>query len=380
MNKVSRSITRVQLLCGQSGFSLVEIMVALVISLLLAIGVGQVYVSNKQSYRLQDAQSRLQENGRIALDIISKDMRQAGYQGCAPRSVTPNHVAFAPPINVPAFSATTSIIGNEYNSGTDWNPDLPTKLAAMSGTNAVIKGTDVVTIQFGESCGGAVTAVMGTAGASVTIATTNTCGASASTSCGSAPGDCQTGDVFLISNCRNVDVFRVSSASGTGNSVIAHSDMANASGNLGTTYDRQAEVMHFRSYSYFIRLGEGGEPALWRLDNTAQLGGDNPSELVEGVEDMEVLYGFDSTATADGVANQYLTASEVAGKDLNGDTVADWNRVVSIRVTLTARSVGENADNLAPASRSYTFNGNSASDRRLVRTYSATIGIRNAGN
>lgn len=63
----------------QRGLSLVEILVALTISLFLIAGVIQLFIGSKQTYRFNDAQSRLQENGRFAIDRMAWDIRMAGY-------------------------------------------------------------------------------------------------------------------------------------------------------------------------------------------------------------------------------------------------------------------------------------------------------------
>lgn len=63
----------------QRGLSLVELMVALVISLFLTAGVIQLFIGSKQTYRFHDALSRLQENGRLALDTMAADIRMAGF-------------------------------------------------------------------------------------------------------------------------------------------------------------------------------------------------------------------------------------------------------------------------------------------------------------
>jgi type IV pilus assembly protein PilW len=63
------------------GFSLVELMVAMVITLILLAGIGQIFLSSKKSYTLQDSLSRMQENGRYAMDTLSQDLRRAGYWG-----------------------------------------------------------------------------------------------------------------------------------------------------------------------------------------------------------------------------------------------------------------------------------------------------------
>ncbi|MGD8936487.1 MAG: prepilin-type N-terminal cleavage/methylation domain-containing protein, partial [Thiogranum sp.] len=66
----------------QAGFSLVELMVAMVISLFLLAGVVKIFVGSKQSYRVNDGLSRLQENARFAFDHIAQDLDAGGYMGC----------------------------------------------------------------------------------------------------------------------------------------------------------------------------------------------------------------------------------------------------------------------------------------------------------
>lgn len=66
----------------QTGLTLIEIMIALLIGVFLIGGILQIFLSTKQTYRTQENLSRLQENGRFAMDFISKDIRMTGYWGC----------------------------------------------------------------------------------------------------------------------------------------------------------------------------------------------------------------------------------------------------------------------------------------------------------
>lgn len=66
----------------QKGFTLIEIMIALVLGAFLIGGVLQIFVNTRETYRMQDALSRLQENGRFAMDFIGRDLRMAGYSFC----------------------------------------------------------------------------------------------------------------------------------------------------------------------------------------------------------------------------------------------------------------------------------------------------------
>ncbi len=63
----------------QQGLTLIEIMVALLIGAFLLAGVIQVFIVNKQTYRVQENLSRMQENGRFAIDYLNRYIRLAGY-------------------------------------------------------------------------------------------------------------------------------------------------------------------------------------------------------------------------------------------------------------------------------------------------------------
>ncbi len=64
------------------GFSLVELMVAMLISLLLMAGVVQIFTGTKDTFLSQEGNSRLQENARFTLSRLSEDIGAAGHLGC----------------------------------------------------------------------------------------------------------------------------------------------------------------------------------------------------------------------------------------------------------------------------------------------------------
>ncbi len=65
----------------QTGMTLVELMIAMVIGLVLIGATSAVYISNKDTYRTSETVTRMQENGRIALHLIIDDLRMAGFMG-----------------------------------------------------------------------------------------------------------------------------------------------------------------------------------------------------------------------------------------------------------------------------------------------------------
>lgn len=64
----------------QSGLTLVEIMIAMAIGVFLLAGLIQILMNTKQSFNVQDAVARLEENNRFALDTLSKNIRMSGYK------------------------------------------------------------------------------------------------------------------------------------------------------------------------------------------------------------------------------------------------------------------------------------------------------------
>ena len=337
----------------QAGVTLIEMMIALLIGAILLTGVIQIFISSRQSYQVGEGLSRLQENARFALEFLTRDVRMSGFQGCpALENVTPTVIAQPqspnpnPTIAVP--NLTVSITGAN-NIANNWNAN------ACGASNLCVAGTDAITIQFAESCDGNLTGNMGVVNANIQISGANTCNISAY-------------DALILSDCTAADLFIATSASSGGSTqTIAHASNQNSSNNLSKLYGTDAEILLFRSYSYFIRTGAGGEPALWRLDNTKQAGtASNPIELVEGIENMQFLYGED--VNNDKTADYYVSVNNVV----------TMSRVVSVRVSLLTRTIQAN---LASEALPYLYNNAtitpSANDRRLRRVFNSTISIRN---
>ena len=65
------------------GFSLVELMVAMVLGLIVVVGASAVYLASKRSLTETEQIAALSENGRFALQLISNSARHIGFYGGA---------------------------------------------------------------------------------------------------------------------------------------------------------------------------------------------------------------------------------------------------------------------------------------------------------
>jgi prepilin-type N-terminal cleavage/methylation domain-containing protein len=85
----------------QKGLSLIELMVTLIISSLLLLGVMQLFINTSSTDRTSNELARVQETGRLVVELIAREARRAGYQGCVGASVeTKGTVKFTPNIEV----------------------------------------------------------------------------------------------------------------------------------------------------------------------------------------------------------------------------------------------------------------------------------------
>ena len=126
------------------GFSLIELMTALLLSMLLIAAAVSVFVSNKRVYGATEGLGRIQESARMAFELMSRDIREAGGNPCDVRMKMVNVLADAANWWATFDGVTqTGIFGYEGN---------------FPGSTA---GTDAIQIQFFEDTGLVTSAGMG---------------------------------------------------------------------------------------------------------------------------------------------------------------------------------------------------------------------------
>jgi type IV pilus assembly protein PilW len=329
----------------ERGFTIVEIMIAMTLSLIVIAGVLAVMYSSKVTYAESERVARLQESGRAAIELMLRDLRGAGFPGCAQPIAglfTLNNV-LADPTAVTANFAEPAY-GYEGTSGT-WTPTLDAVLfpAATAGNDVFI----VRTIPSGAPAM-RVSAVVDTADTSITV--------------DKAAGEMlPIGRPAIISDCGNASVFEVSNFAAGGGDITGTITRPGPS-NLGADYRPGARVTPVVSVGYFVAPDAAGTgTSLWRVVD------DEPAvEMVPGVEAMEVSYGIDTDD--DVIVNQYV----------NANAVTDWSQVISVTLAVLIRSAEQTSGTVD--SRAYTLLGATRlpfNDRFQRSIFSTTVTLRN---
>ena len=378
------------------GVTLIELMIAMVISTIVLLGVATVYSSTKRSYKVQEEMGRLQENARYAFNVMARDIRGAGYVGCNP---TLNNLLddtnadyddslhdFQAGIDGWEYTSSGTAPGDAYTitsvtatgavgdwTGVNW-PASGTDLASVLA-NRVIQGTDVLVTK-------SVQPVTDGAGAYLVQQGTNNPG-SASITFTSNTG-IEKGQILIFGNCQRGDVFQNGSGP-TANNVNRNPGVGGlVPGNKGPTSSVQwsqnctdCQISEAQGIVYFIGQGASGEPALFRYDYRLGTAGAVFEELVEGIENMQLLYGEDLNPADDDIQpTQYITANNITNPD----------NVVSVRISLLVRTPAELNRPQAPSNHQLLGVDNntwvditSQNDRRVRKVFTTTIFMRNKG-
>lgn len=64
---------------GNKGVTLIELMIVLVIAAVLVAGIYSLFINQQRSYSVQDQVAGVQQDARVALDIMARDIRMAGF-------------------------------------------------------------------------------------------------------------------------------------------------------------------------------------------------------------------------------------------------------------------------------------------------------------
>lgn len=284
----------------QTGLSLIELMIGIALSLLLILGVTQIFLSSKTTYSSNQALSAVQESGRFAIDILAMDIRNAGYKGqCLTMPV--NHLD--------GGVADIWAVGNEPIHG--WENGSPDFVA-----KDVVSGSDTLFFQFAAG------------GVDVTGATDNAATVDEITlSPDSRKLSIDSGVLVLVSDGLACDLF------------INVSDVDNALAkvpvpdvNWSHAYNDSFEALPFHNLAYYVAEDDDGVPTLYRSRFAADLSDEEDEALVPGIASLNLEYGIDPGVAA----RQYHNAS--VKSYVGASSVTNWADVLSVKVMLEAET------------------------------------------
>ena len=353
----------------QKGVSLVELMISMAIGLLITAAMLSVFINLKQTYRQQEAFSRIQEAARYAFDRMGYDIRLAGTVGCYTTSTV--NV-----LNTP-LKWYDDLFNRPLMSYDDGAGGYPTEIAS-----SVLRG-DALTVVRADNSSNYIVDSHNPNSATIDLGVAN-------------KHDIKPGEILLITDCKHAAVFQMTGPTNTNNTAhtINHAkalggeEPGNCTKGLGspllcttngTEYEfmKGSRIMRLKALTYFIGNNAAGEPSLYR-EMLGQSGGKastSAEEIVEGIQDMQILYGVDTSVSADQSADTYVRADEVTTVAPGATDDDKWRRVISVRVSLLIRSTDNNVTTNA---QKYKWKGNTvdAPDNRLRKVFTTTMTLR----
>lgn len=340
------------------GFTLVELMIALVLGLLVIAGVGSVFVANKDAYRTNEALSQAQDAARTSFEFIARDIRAAGSNPCGTGGVqsalngsaqcggTNDLPNWLDDFDVPVF-------GTENPSDIDGLP--------ASGAGSPEAGTDAIRIGKADDLGIRLDELQPAPNAAnLKLAAPTTL--------------IDDDDVVMVCEAGKATIFQVSSYAG--NLTVVHNS-GNGSGSIGnctkglnhdvyddpngngTTLGTSSYLAVPRSVYWYIGANSAGTTSLYRARNNQNLS--DPADPSDSIEIDEMVRG---------VENMQLSYHQTGEDDfVNAGSVSNWGDVDAVHLELTVRSRGVSASDPS--------RGAGSDRQRLQRDFSTTIAIRN---
>jgi type IV pilus assembly protein PilW len=403
-NRMNKFMTRNQNYkrVKQRGFTLVELMVAMTISLFLLAAIGLVYMSSKTGFAYANNTVRLGEDAAFALDALSRDIRMAGYAGCLGSSRTPvvpgtydittdvmipkvsnvtglslNGDALPNPFSNSVFNAREALVG--YDSAA-----AAAAVASAVGLTSFLANTTSYTVNASTKTAPVLFVAGGSAQGlqlNATVAAGQKIAALGNDTYKWSNSDNGADIMMMIADCKSSEMFRIANISTT-------SDITSAT-NFLNDHSADAIVTPLITSTFFLATRSnapaGTPPSLYRRYFNGKTSMGLTQEIVANVEAISYKYGENTSNIAAGLPNAGQPTYQADVYRDKASDVLDWSRVVSLRIGLIV--VTEDANQTSSANPtvqwlgdntgSTTYTPPNTTDRRLRRAYSTTVSIRN---
>lgn len=362
MNKSTANIAR------QAGLSLMEMLVAMALGVSVMSGVVSVLVTSKANFVAEQELATLQENARYAIKFMSETILMAGYNGC----------------NADILSVANSVQGASsswYLNGTGlqgFDHEAPASFPAEFSAD-VAADTDALVVRRAENGGLSVNGNHNPNSAVLPLNKSHDI--KPGTIMVVAAADCQQVGIFVVSGPtnNNNNALNIVHNTGTGNppnctkNLTGNFDCSSVGSSTTNPYPTGSSVMRLRSEAFYVGTSSVGNgiPALFRefmvLNTSTTTTTTQAEELVQGVENMQILYGLDNSFN-DGLADIYLKANDAA---------MNWDNVVSVRLFLRMRSINPVYSGNETYSTFRGIAGTGGADRFMRHVVSTTVQLRN---
>ena len=294
----------------QHGFTLVELMVAMVLGLVTTLIIAQVITVSEGNRRTTTQGSDAQVNGSVGLYSLSRDLQMAGY------GLISHAAALGCPIKAKHGSADM----------------LDLTLAPVTITNDASGNPTLRVLSAGRASFSVPMLLKADHGSSATAF-------SVVSTVGISEGDVVMAVPSAWSNAAWCSAFEVKSAAGS--NPLSSTSVPHEAGTNSWNQPASAGVAPSNAYvgdsAYLVNLGRMVLREYLVSNNNLimrelQTDGTWSTEqvLASGIVTMRVLYGRDTSATRDGIVDVYDTTSPT-----NAD---GWSRVLTVRIALVARS------------------------------------------
>lgn len=322
------------------GFTLIELMIALLLGLIVVGAAGAVFLANKRVYAASETLNRVQENSRVSFEMMARDVREAGGNPCGTSSQMVN-----------LLNGSTGTWWDTFADGLRGYNGGDTAGTGSAPVGGAAVGTDALDI-FGGSV---------VSGGEYVITDQDTPSAVVGVKSTSDPtlSKLADGDVVLACNSKYTLVFQITNVNGS-SLKLGHNGGAGTPGNCGQDFQYETPTNCSGASggkTYCFTKGPGGGSACDKSDDmpamVTKLGGTrwyvgnngrgstslyratfntrgtgttptvlaNPEEIAEGVSDMQLQYRVLGSTTFVGAG-----------------AVTDWKRVNAVRIRVAARA------------------------------------------
>lgn len=325
----------------QHGFSLVELMLAMLIGLIIIGGVMSLYISTRDTQRSSDEQLKMVTDARFAIETIGYDLRHAGSWGATSQQISIDcrlggQCSFA---DTPAL-ATGDCANLDYTNLDRplFGADGSNPYGSSCATQNYKTNTDILQVRYADSS--------------------------------SVPTAAIAKDTaYIRANAMGGKLF-VAAANGA---LPDHNGRKWTSPDFDYMTNNYPLVSHVYYVSNDTDPGDG-IPSLRRVSLEA---GPlmNDEVILSGVEDFQVQYGIPNPTPANN-CDKKTVASYVNADAINNDL--DWQKVTAAKVYVLMRSLRKDRDGIK-GNRTFTYAGKTADETDGYRRFliSSVIDLRN---